>query len=85
LHAYFDVIHSSGDHERYMPIPPPSFGENLHAADAGHAKVGDDRIELVALQSYQRFFAIARGRAMESRLIHEEAEQLESSGFIVDN
>jgi hypothetical protein len=85
LHAYFDVIHASGDHERHMRVPAASFGENLHAADTGHAKVGDDRIEVLALQGYQGFFAIVGGSTLESRRIQDEAEQLECSGFVVDN
>jgi hypothetical protein len=59
-----------------MPILPPSFGENLHAADARHAKVGDDRIEVLAVQGYEGFFAIVSGRAMEGGRVQDEAEQL---------
>jgi hypothetical protein len=68
-----------------MRIPLPSLGENFHAADSGHAKVGNDRVEPLPLQGNQGFFTIVCGRAMESWSFQEKAEQLESSGLIIDN
>ena len=68
-----------------MRIAAPDFREELHAADARHMEVGDDRVKSLALQSHKRFFTTAGSGATESRRAQDDREKLASSGIVVDD
>ena len=83
-HTHVDIIHTSGDQKRHMRMESAYFGEELHTTDARHMEVGNDRIELLVLQSRQSFLATAGSGALESGRAQDEGEKLASSRFIVD-
>src|SRR5258708_38181295 len=49
LYAHVHIIYASGDQERHIGMPASNFREKLHAANAGHAEIGDDRVKSLAL------------------------------------
>jgi hypothetical protein len=83
-HTHVDIIHTGGDQKRHMRMEAAYFGEQLHTTDARHVEVGNDRIELLALQSRQSFLATAGSGALESGRAQDEGEKLASSRFIVN-
>jgi hypothetical protein len=58
--------------------------QQLHAADARHLEIGNDRIEGLALQSRESFFAVAGGAATKSRRTQDDGKKLASRSFVVD-
>lgn len=73
-HAHIHIVHARGDQKRQVRIATAHFGEQFHTTDVGDVKVGNARVELPALQSRERFLAIAgggapkRGRSEDERL-----------------
>src|ERR1700674_639623 len=59
-------------------------GEELHTTHARHVEVGNNRVEVFALQSCQGFFAITGSGALESRRGQNEGEKVAGSSFVVD-
>src|SRR5579859_1183045 len=66
LHADLEVVNTGGDQERHVRVRAAYLGEQFQTADSGHLKVGDNRIESLALQSHKGFFAAGGGRAVKS-------------------
>jgi hypothetical protein len=48
-------------------------------------QIRNDCVELPALQSHERFFAVAGGRAMESRRPEDDGEQVARGWFVVND
>src|SRR5690348_4735186 len=58
LHACFQVVYTCGHDESDVWMPPASLRQKFHPTDTRHAKVRNNGVELLTLQSDQSFFAI---------------------------
>jgi len=59
LYANFHVVDTGSKEEGYIRMPTASLSKKLHAANAGHTKIGDNSVEFLSLKSRNGFFPIA--------------------------
>src|ERR1700758_4449761 len=81
--AHVHVVYASRDEERHVGMMMANFGEEFHAAQAWHLKVGDDGVERLALQSYEGFFGSASGSATKCRRRQDKGKKPNSGRFII--